>query len=133
MIKKMFAVGVATAFAMSLLTPVMVSAKGFGPHALHKTGAHGTGHSVFAKSLGYRGHRALRYDRFYNPFGGYLAGYGIPGSYLEDFEPILAGFPPLRIDPIIPPPPPLTCSRSRETVTVPAESGGTRQITITRC
>ncbi len=135
MIKKMVAVGVAAVFAVSLLTPVIVSAKGFGPHASHKAGAHGIGHRGFAKSLRYRGRRAIRYDRFYHPFGGYLAGYGyeLPGAYFEGFEPALAAFPPLRIDPVIPPPPPLTCSRSRETVTVPAESGGTREITITRC
>ncbi len=60
-------------------------------------------------------------------------GYEIPSAYFEGFEPAFATFPPLRIDPVIPPPPPLTCSRSRETVTVPAESGGTREITITRC
>lgn len=38
-------------------------------------------------------------------------------------------------EPIIvaPPPPPLTCHRTIQTVTVPAEGGGTRQITITRC
>ena len=31
------------------------------------------------------------------------------------------------------PPRALTCHRSRATVTVPAEAGGTKQITITRC
>jgi hypothetical protein len=31
------------------------------------------------------------------------------------------------------PPRALTCHRSRQTVTVPAEAGGTRQITVTRC
>ena len=135
MIKKMFAVGIAAVFAVSLLTPVIVSAKGFGPHASPKVGAHGIGHSVFAKSLRHHHQRAIGHNRFYNPFSGYLAGYGyeIPSAYFEGFEPVFATFPPLRIDPVIPPPPPLTCSRSRETVTVPAESGGTREITITRC
>jgi hypothetical protein len=31
------------------------------------------------------------------------------------------------------PPRALTCHRTRETVTVPVQAGGTRQITITRC
>lgn len=34
---------------------------------------------------------------------------------------------------VVPPPAPLTCHRTVQTVTVPVEGGGTRQITITRC
>jgi hypothetical protein len=34
---------------------------------------------------------------------------------------------------VVQPPRVLSCQYTRETVTVPSESGGTREITVTRC
>jgi hypothetical protein len=135
MAKSVFAAGIAAAFAVLLLTPVVVAAKGFGPQAPLAFGAHPIAHGAFSKSIGPYRSRAFAPNRFSNRLGGYSAGYGygLPDAYFDDIEPVVVTFPPLRIDPVIPAPPPLTCSRSRETLTVPAESGGTREITITRC
>jgi len=95
----------------------------------------------------FNGH-SLRYNRRARgsfPFGGY--GYfpygGFAGAYLPDYytpdysnyyiDPFGAFSLLQRLDPYIPPPPPLSCHRSQETKTVPSEGGGEREIRITRC
>ena len=83
---------------------------------------HGFNPSFF-KHAGHH-HNAFRHHRF----DGLLAGYTL-GGYTD---PAIEVLPP--IEPIqIPEPPGLTCHRTRETVTVPAENGGTRDITVMRC
>jgi hypothetical protein len=82
-----------------------------------------------ASGLSSRHSHATRHAFGQYPFGGMVAAYS-----LDDYVgPVSEMALPVRLDPVIPPPPALTCSRSREIVTVPSDAGGTRQITITRC
>ena len=124
MIKGMFGIAAALSLAASSFVPAAVAAKGFGPH-------HSVHAPFFVKPFARHHHRAFRHRRdggLFEGYGDFVGGYG---DYA--IEPVSELFPPLRIDPVIPAPPALTCSRSRETITVPAESGGSRQVTITRC
>lgn len=94
--------------SMTLIPPVNVYARGFAGH--HGFAPHGMHH--------YRG--ALPSGR---PFAGTYA------TYPRYYEPV-TGIPD-QIAPaysVLP-----HCTPSVETVTVPMESGGTRQITIRRC
>ena len=61
----------------------------------------------------------------YGGYGGYVA--------LPDYAPEIVSYaaPPVPI--VMQAPRVLNCQRSREVVTVPAEAGGTREITVTRC
>ena len=111
MIKQAIGYGVgAFAVAGLLLAPADVSARGFTfPHA----GLH-------------RGHHPT-----YWPYG---YGYGYPGP-VATYTPGDYGAPvvvlPAQATPASAPAP--HCVHSRETVTVPAEAGGERKVTITRC
>jgi len=88
--------------------------------------------------------------RFFRPFhhhrnfnnmnGAYNGFYGYPGYYMSTYDgstgagQVSDDTGSVRTDPVIMPPPPLSCQHSREVVTVPSEADGTaRQITITRC
>ena len=106
MIKRVFAVSIAAALGLATL-PVEVSAKGFGSHASHAVGP-----TFFKGSPVRHHHRAFGY-------GGLIAAY-TPGD-----APL-----PVQIGAVTTSP---SCTHSRETITVPSEEGGTRQITITRC
>jgi hypothetical protein len=61
------------------------------------------------------------------PYAGYGGLYAIPpydnGNYVEPAPIVFVSQPPKA----------LTCQTSKEIKTVPSESGGTRDITITRC
>jgi hypothetical protein len=91
---------------------------------------------------------SLRHDRGgygYFPYGayGYLPYGGFVGANLSDYytpdysnyyiDPIGAFSTLHLLDPVIPPPPPLSCRHSQETKMVPSEDGGMREIRITRC
>jgi hypothetical protein len=109
MIKKAIGYG-GSAFAVAglLLAPGDVSARGFMfPHA----GLHRGHHFIYAPyGYGYTG-----------PVATYTPGdYGTPVIVL-----------PAQATPAAAPAP--HCVHSRETVTVPAEAGGERKVTITRC
>jgi hypothetical protein len=78
--------------------------------------------------------RPARHHRNFNkwwPFYGAYGGlYGIPpydsysyGNYAEPGPVVFVSQPPIA----------LTCQKSKEIKTAPSESGGTREITITRC
>lgn len=101
---------VAVIGTLALLPPVKVYARGFSGH-------------VVVTPLGVHAHQAFRHRR-HTPYGGWIAAY--PSDY---YEPIAAI--PEQIAPaytVVP-----HCTPSVETVTVPAEAGGERQITIRRC
>jgi hypothetical protein len=78
---------------------------------------------------GFRAHRPRGF-RHWPLWGGYIA--TLP-SY--DYGPDDIGEFPFQLFVAPPPPPPrsLDCKRSRTTVTVPSEAGGTREIVVTRC
>jgi hypothetical protein len=122
MIKGVFAGGIAAALGLAglLLMPAAVTAKGSGPHRSH------VGPGFFAKSALRHHHHAFRHR--HRQFGNVLAGYSyvMPDAHIE--PEIDAAFPINFIaSPVV------RCHHSRETVTVPSEDGGTREITITRC
>lgn len=87
--------------------------------------AQAAGPKFFAKPFHHRHHHAFKHRRF----DGMLAGYAL-GSY---DGPVTEVSLPVEITGSIPAPAGLTCTHSRQTVTVSSESGGTREITITRC
>jgi hypothetical protein len=63
------------------------------------------------------------------PYGGAVEAYSLG----ELVTPVSVASAPLPMTPVVAPKLSLTCHYSRDTVTVPSEDGGTRQITITRC
>jgi hypothetical protein len=102
----------------------------FRPHASFH-GRHFANH--FGNNFGnhfanqFADHRG-RYDLSAFPFGGGL--YGVPPDMAEN----VTGYPALERVVFVPEAPrALTCQHSVQTVTVAAEAGGTRDITITRC
>ena len=119
------------AMAMLLLAPAssVVNARGgFGGHSSHSS--HFSGPGLFV-GPGLSRHRQQARPRGnfsqWPLFGGY---YAVP-PYASDN--IITYAMPERIVFVAVPPRALTCKRSVQTVTVPAELGGTREITITRC
>jgi len=128
MIKGLFSIAAALGLAALLLAPAVGAPKGFGSH-------HFARHNAVKRSLLRHRGGAFGYgDAFgYQGYGDALGGYSydVPDYDVEAISEV--SYPPLRIDPQIPPPAGLSCRRTRETVTVPAENGGIRQVTITRC
>lgn len=114
------------AMAMLLLVPAAPVAiawgGGFGAHSSHSS--HFSGHGL-SRHL----HRARPRGNFgqWPLFGGY---YAVP-PYASDN--IITYATPERVVFVAVPPRELSCKHSVQTVTVPAELGGTRDITITRC
>jgi hypothetical protein len=64
--------------------------------------------------------------------GGYGYGYYAVPPYASDSQAITY-LPPDRVVLVSEPPRALACKHSIERVTVPAEAGGTRDVTVTRC
>jgi hypothetical protein len=115
--------------AMLLLVPMPPVANahsgGFGGHSSHFSGA-----GLFTgPGLSSHLHQARPHGNFsqWPLFGGY---YAVP-PYASDN--IVTYATPERIVFVAVPPRTLSCKHSVEKVTVPAELGGTRDITITRC
>ena len=120
------------AMAMLLLAPAapVVNARGggFGAHSSHSS--HLSGPGLFSgPGLSRHGHQARLRGNFspWPLFGGY---YAVP-PYASDN--IVTYATPERVVFVAVPPRALSCKHSVQTVTVPAELGGTRDITITRC
>jgi hypothetical protein len=63
----------------------------------------------------------------YLPYGGPVATY-TPGYYPQPIAVV-----PVQVNPAPAPAPAPHCVHSRETIVVPAEDGGERRVTITRC
>jgi hypothetical protein len=78
------------------------------------------------------GNRAFGHHPFHNRLRSHKT-FVIPYAYYDYDYPNDAwgDYPPPIVIP--PPSPPSACHRSEETFTVPAEGGGTRQITILNC
>jgi hypothetical protein len=112
-----------SALAALIFAPLKIAASphgsGFGMHSLHFP-------NHFRPAIR---NRAFNQFPFY---GGLYAlptyGYGNMGSYAVDNS----ASPPAIIY-VAEPPQALGCTKSQQTKTVPAEGGGTRDITITRC
>jgi len=139
-------IAVALSLATSLLMPVEVAARGFGSYRSH------TVSPIFLNRQPLWRHRQplwhhrhvdrhtpYRHADRHSPSDGFGVGYASsfysPYDYTPNYytEPVGDISLPQRLDPYIPPPPPLSCHHSQETITVPSEDGGDRQIRITRC
>jgi hypothetical protein len=109
-------------------SPVANARGGFGPHSSHSSHFSGPG-SFTGPGLSRHFHQARPRGNFgqWPLFGGY---YAVP-PYASDN--IITYAPPERVVFVAVPPRALSCKHSVQTVTVPAELGGTRDITITRC
>jgi hypothetical protein len=59
--------------------------------------------------------------------------YGIVGGYAISEAPVSYVSTPQMLGPLIAPSLAVSCHHSRETVTVPSEEGGAREISVTRC
>ncbi len=114
--KLKYAAVVTAALAMMLPATSPTSAKGKGGHAFH-----------FSNRL------HLSRQNLPNAFGAWpLYGGGVVA--VPPYAPVSMNYVEVpRIVYVPLPPQALTCHRSRETVTVPSEAGGTRAITVTRC
>jgi hypothetical protein len=108
MIKRFVTCGAVVALSIAAwpLAPAALAAKGFP----------GGGHLHVSHSR----HLVL-------PYGGPVATYS-PGYYAQPVSVV-----PLQVNPAPAAAPAPHCTHSRETITVPAEDGGERQVTITRC
>jgi hypothetical protein len=128
MVKRIYAAGVAAALglALPLLTPVEVAAKsgaaGLGAHfSLATKPAH-----IASWRAGHHHHRhAFRRRPLVVSVAGVAPDYDLRA---DAGAPLLAGFAAPTPSPRV-----LSCRHNLETVTVPSESGGDRQIRITRC
>jgi len=119
--------------AMLVLAPLPAGAGPHGAGAPHFSGhRHGfsghhqpfSGHSLPSRSRGNGSSGA-----FYAPF----YGGGVVAAASDDSGGVVNYGEPPTVVYVALPPQALSCHRSRETVTVPAETGGTKAITVTRC
>jgi hypothetical protein len=86
------------------------------------------------QAAGWTGHfHHHHHGRFRNALYGT---YGLPYDYWPSsyaLEPVAAAPLPQRIDPVIAAVAGSSCVKSRESITVPSEDGGTRTMMVTRC
>ena len=139
---KLFHAAIIVAFivAMALLVP-------FGPSANARSGLsapsspRGLHYTFHPRNLLGRHHMALANRNFgrwpfygsWPLYGGLYGGlYAVP-PYGFDNDLTSSVPAPEQVIYVPMPPTALTCKHSEETVTVPAEAGGTKQLTITRC
>lgn len=111
MINRVFAVSIAAMLGPATL-PVGVSARGFASHGFH----HGFAHRPYDSIV-----------------PGYVIGDATYAGYALGDQRYSAAALPAQFRDVPSPAPAPSCHHSRETVTVPAEEGGSREITITRC
>ncbi len=116
MIRGVFAFSIVAALGLATLP---IEAKGFGWHASRAVG------SAFFRRSSIRHHnRAFGYY----PYGGLVV-----ADYANGVELAEDVLTPQALGPVIPASFVLSCHHSVETVKVPSEDGGTREITIRRC
>ena len=76
------------------------------------------------------------HHRAYGAYGAYgawpLEG-GVTVVPPDTPDTVMTYAPPAQVVYVPEPPQALGCHRSEQTVTVPAEAGGTREVTVTRC
>ncbi|HZT24925.1 MAG TPA: hypothetical protein VFA57_04390 [Pseudolabrys sp.] len=73
----------------------------------------------------------LHHFRFHRGFWPYGYGYGAVATYTPDYSAQAVTVVPLQVPMYVAPSP--HCTPSREIITVPAEGGGEKQVTVTRC
>jgi hypothetical protein len=120
------AILVVSTLAIPLLAPLELGAdahgSGFGAHSSHFTGIH---------SSHFPGHfRSARHNEAFGQwplFGGLVA---VPPDASDNIVPYAT---PETVVFVPESQRALSCHHSQQTLTVPSEDGGTRQITITRC
>ena len=107
------AIVVASALAMILLAPLQLAANAHGAHAFH-----------FSNHF-----RASRHHGAYGAYGGWPLYGGVVAvpPYMPEDTATYA--PPATVVYVPEPPQALSCHHSEQTVTVPAEAGGTKQLT----
>lgn len=122
--------GVSTLAAL-IFVPLKIAASphgsGFGMHSPHfsnhfRPANRNRAFNQFPLYGGLYAFPPYTYDNMGSYMGGYLGGYAIDNS----------ASPPAIIY-VAEPPQALGCTKSQQIKTVPSESGGTRDITITRC
>ncbi len=112
---------------IAIIGVVAVAALAYAPSAIHAN-AHGGGFKMHSGHFGkhFRHGRHKNFNQWW-PYAGYGGLYAIPPydnvNYVELAPIVYVSQPPAA----------LTCQTSKEVKTVPSESGGTRDITITRC
>jgi len=112
-------VAVNIAVALGLITlPMELSARGIGSHLSRAISP-----SFF---IGFPTHHR-RNANGYGPYGSVVT------DYAYDVEPVADASTLQSLGPVIPATFALSCHHSEETVTVPSEDGGERQIRIKRC
>lgn len=114
------AIVIASALAMLVLAPLQLAASARGLHGFHfSTHLHGSHH-----------------QRAYGAYGAYGA-WPLDGGVTvvppDTPDSVMTYAPPAQVVYVPEPPQALGCHHSEQTVTVPAEAGGTRQVTVTRC
>jgi hypothetical protein len=130
----------AAACTMLLLPPSPAGADGHGAPAVHVSGQH---HGLSGHRQGVSGqHHPFSARTPWNgrrgngPYGAFNApfyGGGVFAASSDDSGLVVNSTELPAVVYVALPPQALSCHRSRETVTVPAEAGGTKAITITRC
>lgn len=116
MIRGVFAFSMVAALGLATLP---IEAKGFGWHASHAVSP-----AFFRRSSVRHYNRAFGYY----PYGGLVV-----ANYANGVELANDVSMPQALGPLIPAAFVMSCHHSVETVTVPSERGGTREITIRRC
>lgn len=127
MLGRVAACGAAAAIMLPLIvTPVSSSAKGFVGHSVPH-GAFTHNQFLHRENFGRRNPRHFNFGRYTKHRGIY------PYDYA--FLPLGYDAPVIPDEVVVPVPYPIVprCVHSVESVLVPAESGGLRRITITRC
>ena len=134
-----FIIAIATVAAFSILfNSTNASATKPGAGVGHSHTFIRTSFNKHSIRYGRRAYGHLAYGGYANfPYGGFV-GADLSGYYPADYsnyyiDPIGALSTLHLLDPVMPPPPPLSCHHSVETKKVSSEDGGERQITITRC
>lgn len=100
----------------------------FAPSAF-SANAHGSGSGMHSFHFG-KHFRHSRHNNRFNQWAPYGGVYAAP-SY--GYDPNVGSAPPANVVYMLESPRARSCQYIKETVTVPAEGGGTRDVTVTRC
>jgi hypothetical protein len=126
--KQVHSVAVAVS-ALLLLAPSPAGAGPHGPAAAHFTGH---GHGITGHHHSFSGRPHMRHSPGNGAYGAFYGG-GIVAATPDDSGSVVNDVELPTVIYVALPPQALSCHRSREIVSVPAEAGGTKAITITRC
>jgi len=115
--------------ALLLLAPSPAGAAPHGPAAPHFAGH---GHGFTGHHHPFSGRAQMRRSPGNGAYGAFYGG-GIVAAAPDDSGSVVDDAESPTVIYVALPPQALSCHRSREIVSVPAEAGGTKAITITRC